>query len=349
MKIGIFGGSFNPPHQGHLNAMNTIKKVTGLEKVIVIPTAQNPLKAPIDSPTSQQRIAMTKLMVEQMGKGFEIDDQEIRRGGLSYTIDTLQNLNSSYGKNAQFYLILGIDKLNEFESWRKPLEILDLSHIIFTSRPGFELPKTAEDLPPLFKNLVVKQTFNKFQLKSGKEIEFVQLKDVEASSSQLRKWIRGGKNIEKYVPPSVANYIRAENVYRGSSDKIGNFKDFTHFCAQGLYAKKAIGLKAFSLEGAGGASSDYVIVASGTNTRHTTSLGENLYKMIKEEYGVLPQSFEGTDEGRWVLLDYGNLIVHIFYDFIRSEYALESLWMQGTEIVIEDAAIPNNINPPKPV
>jgi len=78
------------------------------------------------------------------------------------------------------------------------------------------------------------------------------------------------------------------------------------------------------------------LIASGTSTRHAASLAENVVQAVKEEYNVLPQSVEGVDEGRWVVIDYGSLIVHVFYDFVRQEYSLEKLWKDGKDLNLKD-------------
>ena len=84
------------------------------------------------------------------------------------------------------------------------------------------------------------------------------------------------------------------------------------------------------------APSEYAVIASGTSTRHAASMAENLVVAVKEEYNVLPQSVEGIDEGRWVLVDYGSLIIHLFYDFVRQEYSLENLWREGIDLGLKD-------------
>ncbi len=82
------------------------------------------------------------------------------------------------------------------------------------------------------------------------------------------------------------------------------------------------------------APADYSLIASGTSTRHATSIAESLVKEVKKEYGVWPQSLEGTSEGRWIVVDYGSLIIHSFYDFVRHEYRLEEIWKNGREITV---------------
>jgi nicotinate-nucleotide adenylyltransferase len=180
--------------------------------------------------------------------------------------------------------------------------------------------------------------FNFIELKTGRNIQFVKLNDLEISGTELRKFLRNGKNVEKYIPLGVESYIKANKIYRNLGDRIGDYLKFTEFCSHRLFDKKAIQVKAFDLRKMS-APSEFTIVASGTSTRHTASLAENLMMSVKEEYGLYPQSIEGVDEGRWVVVDYGSLIVHVFYDFIRQEYSIENLWKEGIDLKVKDPTL----------
>ena len=129
MKIGIFGGSFNPPHLGHINSMQTVLKKTGLDKVLVIPNAQNPLKLQIEGASAEHRLEMTRLALTNWNGPFEVDDREIRRGGNSYTYETLTELKKE-NPGDQFFLILGMDQFEELGQWKNPSKILELAHLI---------------------------------------------------------------------------------------------------------------------------------------------------------------------------------------------------------------------------
>jgi nicotinate-nucleotide adenylyltransferase len=334
MKVGIFGGSFNPPHMGHLNSLQTVLKKAGLNKIHVVPAAQNPLKKQTEGPTAEQRLEMTKTAVESWGTQFVVDDQEVKRGGPSYTIDTVKELRKTI-KAEDLYLIVGMDKFEELDQWKDMKELLTEANIIVTSRPGHEFPESLKELPPKIKKLAEEFDFNFIELKSGRSIQFIQLEDVELSSTELRKWLRSGKNVEKYVPLGVENYIRSHKLYQNLGKRIGDFEKFTHFCGEVLFAKKGIQVRGFDLRQMS-ALSEFSLVASGTSTRHTSSLAESVMDAVKEEYNVYPQSIEGSDEGRWVVLDYGSLIVHVFYDFVRQEYSLEKLWKDAKDMGLKD-------------
>jgi nicotinate-nucleotide adenylyltransferase len=337
MKVGIFGGSFNPPHLGHLNSMQIVLKKLGLSKIHMVPAFQNPLKLKTEGPTPEQRLEMSKLAVSSWGSQFEVNDLEIRRGGKSYTIDTLKEFRKTI-EAEELYLIIGMDKWEELEEWKDLRGLLTEANLIVTSRPGFEFPESAESLPPTIKSLVEEFDFNFIELKTGRNIQFVKLNDLEISGTELRKFLRNGKNVEKYIPLGVESYIKANKIYRNLGDRIGDYLKFTEFCSHRLFDKKAIQVKAFDLRKMS-APSEFTIVASGTSTRHTASLAENLMMSVKEEYGLYPQSIEGVDEGRWVVVDYGSLIIHVFYDFIRQEYSIENLWKEGIDLKVKDPTL----------
>ncbi len=331
-KIGIFGGSFNPPHIGHVNVVTTVQKKLGLDLVHIIPAAQNPLKHPIEGATPEHRLEMTRLAFSTYGDKLIVDDREIKRGGKSYTIDTLKDLVTQYPGD-ELYLIMGYDAFEEFGSWKDIGKILELTNVIVVSRPGGEFPESKEALPAFIQPYTKDFDFNIVELKSGKNIQFLTLKDIEISAADLRKKIRAQRNTEKFLPLSVESYIKEHHIYKTIGPKVGDYEKFTRFCADFLNSKKAINVRAFDLREQV-APTEFTLIASGTSTRHSGSLAENLIQAVKDEYGVYPQSLEGLSEGRWVLVDYGSLIVHVFYDFARQEYQLEQLWKQGKELTL---------------
>jgi nicotinate-nucleotide adenylyltransferase len=337
MKVGIFGGTFNPPHMGHLSSMQDVLRKAGLSKIFVVPAYQNPLKTPLEGPSPEQRLEMTKLAVESWSDSLVVDDQEIKRAGKSFTVDTIKNFRKEY-KAEDLYLIIGMDKFQELEEWKSLDTILKETNIIVTSRPGFDFPTDVDELPRAIKKQVAEFDFNFIELKTERNIQFIRLKDVEISGTELRKWLRIGKSVEKYIPLGVENYIKKNKLYRPAGDKIADFKMFTEFCANVLFGRKAIAVRGFDLRKMS-AVAEFALVASGTSTRHASALAENVMQAVKEEFNFLPQGVEGIDEGRWVVVDYGSLILHIFYDFVRQEYSIENLWKDSIDMGLKDLHI----------
>jgi nicotinate-nucleotide adenylyltransferase len=344
MRVGIFGGSFNPPHMGHLNSLQTVAKKAGLGQIRVIPAAQSPLKVPIEGPTPEQRLEMTKIALQGWGDQFVIDDQEIKRGGASYTIDTIKNLRKTI-EAEDLYLIIGMDKLEELEQWKNHNEILKQANLIVTSRPGFNFPQSQDELPELIKKEVAEFDFNFIELKTGRNIQFIRLEDVTTSATELRRSIRIGRNVSKFLPLGLESYIKENEIYKAPGNKIKDYAKFTEFCANVLFSRKAIMVRGFDLRSMS-APSEFTLVASGTSTRHASSLGDNLMRAVKDEYNIFPQSVEGTDEGRWVVIDYGSLIVHVFYDYVRQEYSIENLWKNAKDMGLQDPDAQKTANQP---
>jgi nicotinate-nucleotide adenylyltransferase len=336
MRVGIFGGSFNPPHMGHINSLLTVQKKAGLDKIHVVPAAQNPLKVQVAGPSNEQRVDLIKLALSTYGKQFFVDDQEIKRGGLSYTIDTVMNLRKDIDPE-DLFLIIGADQFEEFSQWKDYQKLLTEANLIVTTRPGWDIPQEADELPEYLKALVAEYDFNFIELTTGRNVQFIRLQDVEVSATEVRKLLRTGRPVEKVLPLSVENYIKENKLYRPIGEKVGDFEKFTEFCSRVLFDKKAIQVRGFDLTTMA-APTEFALIASGTSTRHAVSLAENVVDAVKDEYSVLPLSVEGIEEGRWVLVDYGSLIVHVFYDFVRQEYSLEKLWRDGRELTLKDPA-----------
>ncbi len=334
MKVGIFGGGFNPPHMGHISCLTSVQKKAGLDKIFVIPTYQSPLKTQVDGPTPEQRLEMVKKALQGFGNQFEVDDQEIKRKGVSFTVETIQQYRKNYSAD-DLHLIIGADHLETFANWKEFKTILKECNLIIATRPGFDIPTSRDQLPSFLSDVVLEYDFNFIELTTGRNVQFIRIPDIDISASELRKKIRTQRPIDQFLPLAVETYIKNEKLYQNLKDKIQDYTKFTEFCAEQLYAKKAINVKGYDLTKTS-ALSEYSIVTSGTSTRHTISLAENLVQLVKDEFRIHPSSLEGLEEGRWVVVDYGSLIVHIFYDYVRQEYSIEKLWKEGRDMGFKD-------------
>ena len=321
-RVGVFGGTFDPFHYGHLNSIQEVAEHFGLDTVKAVPSFASPLRVQTQGSTPEQRAEMLRRGIQGSGDLIEIDTREIERGGVSYTIDTL---NSYVGDDTQLFLIVGMDQFLKFDQWKDFAKILEMADLIVTSRPGMDLPYSLDEWPMAVRGLVADFDSKQALLKSGRTVYFYQLEDVEASGTEIRKKIRFGQSVYTLIPPGVEEYIREQKLFESVSRNIGDFEKFTKFCEKVLIDKGGINVLTFDLRDQS-APSEFTLICSGSSTRHTTALAEHLIREIKKEYGVWPESLEGQSEGRWVVADYGSLIVHTFYDFVRQEYRLEELW-----------------------
>ena len=334
-KIGIFGGTFSPFHMGHLNSVLTVAGELKLDQVRVIPANQSPNRPQLQGPTPEERLDLVRLGISSYDPLLVVDNREIVRGGVSYTQDTIQDLRNEFPKD-HLYLIVGADQFEHFDHWKFFARILDEVDLVVTSRPGSAWPDNLENFPPGVRSLITHMKGTKAELYSGRWIHFVPLKDIDVSGSELRRRLGADETLEGLVPAGVEEMIRKKGWFENLKRTIENYQDFCQDVGRLLNEKKAINVVGFDL-GDNHFPARYTLVASGSNTRQTNAIAEFLMRSVREVYGFWPQSIEGQLEGRWVVLDYGALIVHIFYDYVRQEYKLEDLWATATKLQIEDS------------
>lgn len=190
MRLGILGGSFDPPHVGHLLAAGDAFDALALDRLVLIPAATQPLKRGAASAAAAHRLAMVRLLVAGDPR-FEVDPIEIERDGLSYSVDTLEAYAARYPAAERFFLV-GTDVLGSFGRWREPERIMRLARLTVLQRAG-----EPGALPPLPGQPFVLQT-----------------RRIDISSTEIRDRVRAGKPIHGFVPESVAAYIAAERLYR---------------------------------------------------------------------------------------------------------------------------------------
>ena len=214
MKIGIYGGTFNPPHLGHLTAAAAVFSMLKLDKLLLIPASIPPHKdLPAGSPTAEQRLEMTRLAGEQLGLGDRVEtlDMELHRQGKSYTSDTLAELKARYPED-ELWLLMGTDMFLSFHTWHEPEKIASLAGIAAFGR-------TEEDIEPLFSA----QRDNLYRLYPNIRIFTLTVPGViDISSTELRGELAAGKG-GNLLPPAVYGYILRNHLYGTGV----NLKDLT--------------------------------------------------------------------------------------------------------------------------
>lgn len=208
MKIGIYGGTFNPPHLGHMAAAKTAAQVLGLDRLILIPAATPPHKAlPEDSATVQQRLDMVRLMADNLNMPgvAQVSDIELRRQGKSYTSDTLVAMQALYPE-AELWLLMGTDMFLTLQNWHEPEKIMALAGICAFGR-------TEQDGEALF---APQRKF--LQDEYNARLTTITLPGlVDISSTQLRGALEVGQG-EEYLCPAVYGYILMNGLYGAHAD-----------------------------------------------------------------------------------------------------------------------------------
>jgi nicotinate-nucleotide adenylyltransferase len=197
VRIGILGGTFNPPHLGHLVCAQEAYLQLALDSVTIIPAAIPPHKPVEHEPGAHHRLELCRLAVVD-DERFEVSDIELRRDGPSYTVDTLQVLTSS-APNTEHFLIVGGDIAVGLPQWREPERVLELATLAVAKRRGTARGAVQTALEPL---------------RGGERARFFRMPRIGVSSTLVRRRVRAGQSIRYLVPDRVSAYIEQEGLYR---------------------------------------------------------------------------------------------------------------------------------------
>lgn len=192
-RTGIFGGTFNPVHAGHLINLEFVRDQLQLDRILLIPAKEPVHKTINDSITPSQRLDMLKLAIEG-NPYFEASSLEITRSEPSYTLYTINDMKEIYPED-EFFLIIGSDSFNELDTWKSYAEILKIVNIAVMKRPGD--PELRKDLVALSFNVII-----------------IENPEIEISSTMIRERVKLGKSIRYLVPEPVINYIDSRGLYK---------------------------------------------------------------------------------------------------------------------------------------
>lgn len=199
MRVGIYGGTFSPVHNGHVAAAKAFMEQMWLDILYIIPTGIPPHKVMKGDATAKDRLEMCRLAFAEMD-GVIVSDLEMRREGKSYTVDTLREL---YDPDGRLFLLMGTDMLLTLDQWREPEEIFKLCYPVYIRR---------EEDTALDGRIVEKIT--SYQERFGKVVRRIVAPAIELSSSDVRNAIAEGGSIASMVSAPVARYIEANHLYR---------------------------------------------------------------------------------------------------------------------------------------
>lgn len=203
MRIGIYGGSFSPIHNGHIRALKAFLDQMQLDFVYVIPTYIPPHKQTSGVIDSRHRLKMCELALEGMD-GVVVSDIEIARGGTSYTVDTLRSL---YREENRLFLLMGTDMMLTLDTWREPEEIFRLCYPVYMRRENDK----ANDA------LIVKK-IAEYLSKYGKVVRRIMADPIEISSTEIRRRLSKGDDVSAYLPEKVIDYIKENQLFTDSEN-----------------------------------------------------------------------------------------------------------------------------------
>jgi len=197
MKIGILGGTFDPPHLGHLALAEAALQQFELDEVLFIPANRNPIKSFKTETAAKHRLAMVECLVRDHPK-FAYSDMEITRGGPSYSVDTLSELQMV--QPGEYWFIMGADALRGLSEWKSPSRLVRMCRLAVAVRPPLNVSDVLVKLPEELKG----------------HVDTMQMFGLEISSSEIRTRLHGGQSVAPWLSPEVLQYIQTNKLYRNA-------------------------------------------------------------------------------------------------------------------------------------
>ncbi len=200
MKVGILGGTFDPPHIGHLVIAQEAMRYLHLSQVVFVPTRQPPHKPTDELTPIDLRLDMVRLAIARNPR-FTLSRVDVDREGPTYTIDTIRLLRRQYGEGTDLYFIMGMDSLANLPTWHKPEELVHLCCLAVLNRPGYkvDLDELEAKVPGVRERII-----------------FIPSPALEVSATDLQRRVRDGEPIDHLVPEAVAAFIYEQGMYRDS-------------------------------------------------------------------------------------------------------------------------------------
>ena len=202
MRIGVFGGTFDPIHFGHLTVARSVQSTLDLAKVVFVPAGQPWLKAEMLVSPATDRVEMVRLAIRRQ-KAFELCTIEADKPGPSYTVDTVETLQKQSGPEAELFFLLGSDALVDLPKWKEPQRLVQLCRLAAFARPGWKLP----DLRALEKTVPG----------VADRAVFVEVPQVDISATEIRRRRGEGRPIRRMVPRAVEEYILRHRLYESGN------------------------------------------------------------------------------------------------------------------------------------
>lgn len=211
-RTGVFGGSFDPVHWGHLRAAEEAREALGLATVWFVPAANPPHKSDRALADAADRLRMVEIAVADH-PAFRASAIEIERGGTSYSVDTLESIRA-LEPAAELFFLVGDDAFREIQTWRDCERLFEIAHIVVLRRPPLELEPSIAHLP-----VAARESFcyapdtRTYRHRSGTTLQFLPITAIDISSTEVRRRVREGSSIRYLVPPEIERYVAERGLY----------------------------------------------------------------------------------------------------------------------------------------
>ena len=221
MKTGLFGGTFNPFHKGHIRIIEHVRDSLGFDRIFIIPSATPPHKPNLNLAPAQLRYHMVSESLKDR-QGLIASDKEIIRGGSSFTIDTIRSFKESFSNNADIFFIMGSDAFLDINTWSRKDRIFFEVKIVIMLRPlsqdiGSLISFVKESISEgyQYKDSDQKKSGQSFIHQTRQPIYICKVPEIDISSTMIRERISHGKSVRDLVPPNVLSTIQANRLYKG--------------------------------------------------------------------------------------------------------------------------------------
>lgn len=364
-RIGVHGGTFNPPHRAHLALARAAADELDLDLVLLVPAGEPPHKAVEHDPGADVRLALCRAAVADAGDPrLAVSDVEVRRDGPSYTADTLATLAAEH-PDAELVLLLGADAAASLREWHAPADVLARASVGVAGRPGTEATAVRE----AFAALGAEDRLRPFSLTPQ-----------DVSSSAVRRLIADGRPYAGLLTPGVAAAVARHGLYGGrpegaeaslaaptstvnhvararqapeeleddedagdvhlpgrSPEDDAALAELVASAATHAADRKAADLEAIDLREVS-PYADAFLLCTGNTERQVKAIHDAVLEGLRSERGLRPRSVEGLPEARWILMDYGDVIVHVQVPEARDFYRLSRLWGDRPRIALPQIA-----------
>ncbi|NND81161.1 MAG: nicotinate-nucleotide adenylyltransferase [Gammaproteobacteria bacterium] len=326
--IGIFGGTFDPIHRGHTGAVSELCRAFSLQSVHWVLSARPPHKGEIGA-NIEQRLAMLRIALQSTPE-FVVDEREVSRPQKSYTYDTVQEFRKEFSGQT-LGLIIGTDSLLQFHKWYRYKELIEQVHLLILRRPGYDAT-----VPLEFADRLVSTAAELTQYQAGK-IALYEDSEFDISSSAIRELLAVANRdattkaqLEELLEPQILAYIEQHQLYE---NKYMNPTELKEQVVSALEDIKGQDIKVLDIAEISDFA-DFMVVVSGTSDTHVRALAREASDRLRKQ-GVNPLNEDGADLGEWVLVDFGDVVLHVMRPEVRDYYDLEKLWDEDVRDMVK--------------